>query len=226
MWNRECVSDDAPRAAFKSPPSGKYGISAVPTSHVSQGIQIPTITTHYRRLSLVSSRVQGRVRDLRAESGGEGGGPTIDLAGTRTVKEILRVVNAKRMGVEIGRRFSGTVDPASPSAAAAPTTPAAGSAAPAAAPAASSTKRAAKPRERRIGGASSGGVSHGEDNATIPLLGSRNPFDETLKGKGTEKIEAAADLLARVRGQLERSEQRTKASLVERGGASDMAPPR
>ncbi|CAM9566356.1 unnamed protein product [Ectocarpus fasciculatus] len=193
------------------------------------GFRTETSGTLRVRLHLAE---QGRVRDLRAESGGEGGGPTIDLAGTRTVKEILRVVNAKRMGVEIGRRFSATVDPASTSASAAPNTPAAGSAAPAAAPAASSTTRAsAQPRGsvgggRGIGGVSGGGVSHGEDNAAIPLLGSRSPFDKTLEGRGTGKIEAAADLLARVRGQLERSEQRTKGSLVERGGAGDMAPPR
>ncbi|CAM9461081.1 unnamed protein product, partial [Ectocarpus sp. 13 AM-2016] len=192
------------------------------------GFRTETSGTLRVRLHLAE---QGRIRDLRGESGGEGGGPTIDLAGTRTVKEILRVVNAKRMGVEIGRRFSATVDPASPPSAAAPTTPAAGSAAPVAALAASSTTRAANPREgvggrRGMGGVSGGGVSHGEDNPTIPLLGSRNPFDRTLEGKGTGKVEAAADLLARVRGQLERSEQRTKGSLVERGGPGDMAPPR
>lgn len=78
-------------------------------------------------------RSQGRPRDLHgAQSGGGegegtdgggGGGRTIDFAGTRTVKEILRVVNARRMSVEIGRRLSANAEvddnnPHTPSAAA------------------------------------------------------------------------------------------------------------
>lgn len=45
----------------------------------------------------------------KGSGGGEGsggGGHKVDLAGTRTVKEILRVVNARRMSFEIGRRLS------------------------------------------------------------------------------------------------------------------------
>ncbi len=132
------------------------------------------------------------------------------------------MVNAKRMGVEIGRRFSATMDPASTSA----TAPAnaAGSAAPAAAaPAAAGSTRKVTQRQNAVDG--SGSAS--EQNAMTPLLGSRNPFEKTVGGAGSAgKVEAAADLLARVRGQLESSEQRTKGLPVERQEAGDIAPPR
>lgn len=142
------------------------------------------------------------------------------------MKEILRVVNAKRMGAEIGRRFSATLDPAFP-AALAPATPA-GSAAPAAtapaatAPAATSSTGKATQRQK----ASDGGGLDDARNATMPPPDSRNPFEKTAGGgrKGG-KVEAAADLLARVRDQLERSEQRTKGLPVERQRIGDFAPP-
>lgn len=132
------------------------------------------------------------------------------------------MVNAKRMGVEIGRRFSATLDPASP-AATAPATPA-GSAAPAAkAPAATSSTGTATQRQN----ASDGGLV-GAHNATMPLPDSRrNPFEKTVEGVGRGgKVEAAADLLARVRDQLERSEKRTKGLQIERPEVGDIAPPR
>eukprot|EP00752_Nemacystus_decipiens_P014281 g12701.t1 len=195
------------------------------------GFRTETSGTLRLRLHLAE---QGRVRDSHGESGEEGGGPGIDLAGTRTVKEILRVVNAKRMGVEIGRRFSATLDPASAAAAAAaaaaPATPA-GSAAPAAtAPAASSTSTRSdtgKAAQRHIA-SDGGGLADVPRAATMPLPDSRNPFEKTVDMGGVRggKVEAAADLLARVRDQLERSEQRTKGLLVERQGIGDIAPPR
>lgn len=157
------------------------------------------------------------------------------------MKEILRVVNAKRMGVAVSRRFSATMDPAS---ADADPTISPGSAAPAAAaPAATDTAAAApaavgstgalRQRQTASGGDNnrgvSGGASVGEHRAAMPPLGSRNPFENTgaLGGGGRGgKVEAAADLLARVRGQLERSEKRTKGLPVERQGVGDIAPPR
>ena len=167
---------------------------------------------------------QGRVRDSYGESGEEGGGPSIDLAGTRTVKEILRVVNAKRMGAEIGRRFSATLDPMSGAAAAAPApTTSGGSAAPAAtAPAASDTRKLTQRQNVSDGGV----LADAHKATTTPVLGSGNPFEKTVDGGRGGKVEAAADLLARVRGQLERSEQRTKGLMVEHQGVGDIAPPR
>lgn len=151
------------------------------------------------------------------------------------MKEILRVVNAKRMGVEIGRRFSASLDPASAATApTAPTTPA-GSAAPAAmAPVASSSSMssiisAGKATKRQNAGEGGGGALVGALSATtMPLSGSRNPFEKIVEGGGGKggKVETAVDLLARVRHQLERSEQRTKRLLVERQGVGDIAPPR
>lgn len=145
------------------------------------------------------------------------------------MKEILRVVNAKRMGVEVSRRFSATMDPGSSADAAAAATPtaSAGSAAPAAAAAAASApatagstgtarkRQTANDGDNNRGGP--GGASVGEQSAAIPALGGG--------GRGG-KVEAAADLLARVRGQLERSEQRTKGLPVERQRVGDIAPPR
>lgn len=158
-----------------------------------------------------------------------GGGPTIDLAGTRTVKEILRVVHAKRLGVEIGRRFSATLDPTAEATAAN-----SGTAAPAAAAATARRESSGKAEERTptagegvYGVAALGG---GHMMTTKKIIGSRHPFEKTLEegggGGGGEvgKIEAAAELLARVRGQLKRSEQRTEGVLIEGGGG--IAPPR
>lgn len=48
-------------------------------------------------------------RPQGSSNSGGSGGHTIDLAGTRTVKEILRVVNAKRLSHEICRRLSANV---------------------------------------------------------------------------------------------------------------------
>lgn len=135
------------------------------------------------------------------------------------------MVNAKRMGAEIGRRLSATLE-AAPSAATAPATPA-GSAAPAAtAPAAnSSTGKATQRQTGSDGGA--GGLDDAHRAMTMSLSDSRNPFEKTVGGgERGGKVEAAADLLARVRDQLERSEQRTKGLLVESPGVGDIAPPR
>eukprot|EP00903_Cladosiphon_okamuranus_P006353 g6223.t1 len=170
------------------------------------GFRTETSGTLRVRLHLAE---QGRVRDSHGESGEEGAGPSIDLAGTRTVKEILRVVNAKRMGVEIGRRFSATLNPAS--AAAAPSAPAAppGSAAPAAtAPVASSSNnsRTGKATQRQnASGGGGGDLAFSLSATTMPLSGSRNPFEKVVEGDGVKggKVEAAADLLARVKDQLE-----------------------
>lgn len=140
------------------------------------------------------------------------------------------MVNAKRMGVEIGRRFSATLDPASAAAAPATATPA-GSAAPAAtAPAASSSSSTGKATQRQNASGGRGGLADAHSATMIPPLpGSRNPFEKTVEGGGGGrggKVEAAAELLARVRDQLERSEQRTKGLLIERQGVGDIAPPR
>lgn len=224
-----------------------------PDSHLAPFRTMPILnTSKYIHICIrlyVHLCHQGRNRDLHGGFGGAGDGPSIDLAGTRTVKEILRVVNAKRMGATVSRRFSATMDPASPAAAAAavadPTT-SAGSAAPAAAapaaaaPAAPASalatargtgavgkRQTANDGDNDRGG--SGGALVDEHSAPMPLLGSRNPFESTVvPGEGGKrgKIEAAADLLARVKGQLERSEQRTKRSPDERQGISDIAPPR
>ncbi|CAM9953363.1 unnamed protein product [Scytosiphon promiscuus] len=191
------------------------------------GFRTETSGTLRVRLQLAE---QGRVCDLQAVPGAAGVGPGIDLAGTRTVKEILRMVNAKRMGTEIGRRFSATAESTSP-AATHPTTTS-GSAAPAAAaPAASSGIGTARHKGNASRGTAAKDCSDtplsSGHNASMPLLGSRNPFEKTVEGGArTEKVKAATDLLARVRGQLERSEQRTKGLLVEGRGVSDIAPTR
>lgn len=142
------------------------------------------------------------------------------------------MVNAKRMGVEIGRRFSATLDPA-PAAAASPATPTGGSAAPAAATAPSATTSGSAGKVPLRQNASDGGglaaaAAAAHDATMKPLSNSRNPFAQTVEGAGGTggKVEAAADLLARVRDQLERSELRTKGLLVERQGVGDIAPPR
>lgn len=137
------------------------------------------------------------------------------------------MVNAKRMGAEIGRRFSATVEPASP-AATHPIT-ITGSAAPA--PAAPSATGTVRQREKTSGSADIRTVSDTPSirgtNTSTPLVGSRNPFEKTLEGGARPgKVEAATDLLARVRGQLERSEQRTKGLLGEGRGVSNIAPTR
>lgn len=161
------------------------------------------------------------------------GGPSIDLAGTRTVKEILRVVNAKRLSAEIGRRLSATVDSTSPAAAASAAAAAAAAAAGSTAPAAAvtnvgtgATAMVGQESRGKVRGVGSIGGPAGY-NATTPLLGSRHPFEKTAVGAGgAGKVEAAAELLARVRGQLARSEERTKGVPTGAGATLDLAPPR
>lgn len=179
---------------------------------------------------------QGRVRESRAGEpfgpGGARGGPSVDLAGTRTVKEILRAVNAKRLSVEIARRFSATVDSASSTntdATASVGTD--GSTAPAAAAAAvgevgRKTNENMGTAESTEGGAH-GGNSLGRGNySTQPELHPGNPPEKTERGGRGGKLGAANELLARVRGQLERSEQRTNGAPGERGVGHDIAPQR
>lgn len=156
------------------------------------------------------------------------GGPSVDLAGTRTVKEILRAVNAKRLGVKVGRRLSESADPNTSTPAAVPGS--AGSVAPAAAVAASRAGRGDRGGNIELG-SSMGGRGPGLPSGRKPFatnvpLGLPKPLDKTAGKGGGEKVEAAADLLARVRGQLERSEQRTKGVPGGRGATNDRAPPR
>ena len=185
---------------------------------------------------------QGRVRESHAGQsfgpGGVRGGPSVDLAGTRTVKEILRVVNAKRMSVEIARRFSATVDSSSSTntdATASVGTD--GSTAPAAADTAAAAHAIGSVGRRKSGsmgraesikdGAHAGGTALDGHYSTQPEIHPRNQLSEKRErgGRGG-KMGAATELLARVRGQLERSEQRTKGAPGERGVGHDVAPQR
>lgn len=176
---------------------------------------------------------QGRVRD--SQSGqpfgqeGQRSGLGIDLAGTRTVKEILRVVHAKRLSTEIGRRFSATIENSASASPASTTAPAAVAAAAAAAALAASSYAPAGPEtdssesigeQAAIGGKPSLS-SRGHSHSSTPA-GSRHQFD---KGGGS-KVEAAAELLARVRSQLQQSEERTKGPTSVGRAAGSIAPPR
>lgn len=154
------------------------------------------------------------------------------------------------MSVEIARRFSATVESASSTntdatasvgtdgstAPAAAATAAAGGAAVGAG--ASAVGAFTGKSENNIGiiaGSIEGGAAHGGGGgiplgggghySTQPELHVRNLPGKTERGGGSGgKIGAATELLARVRGQLERSEQRTKGAS---GGVShDIAPQR
>ena len=165
-------------------------------------------------------------------AGGATGGPNIDLAGTRTVKEILRAVHTKRMSAKAGRRLGTT--PAnlfSSAAAAGSTAPAAVAAAAITATASAATPYPERPetdgapifkekatRERLIG---EGGPAPGYDKYAHGVT--RVGFRGTSKEKDGGKVEVAVELLARVREQLQLSEQRTKGA---GSPVKDIAPPR
>lgn len=161
------------------------------------------------------------------------------------MKEILRVVNAKRLSVEIGRRFSETVDPSSAMAAAAAAAAAATAGSTAPAPAASAKKSIEVGNKGGRGTGNKRGGSHAtgrgnissagsmNDGSDVALLGtSSHPFESSNAvggpgaGKGRGGVEAAAELLTRVRGQLERSERRTNKGAAVGGSSSEIAPPR
>ena len=210
--------------------------------------------SHFHFNFLAQERVREPHTGQPFGPGGVKGGPSVDLAGTRTVKEILRVVNAKRLSVEIARRFSATVDSSSSTNTDATasvgtdgsTAPAAAAAsAAAAAAAAAATAAAATPAD--VAGAVGRGKGENigiEGNSMglrgaapgIPLGGSGRHYStqpelrqrhlpEKLEraGGSAGKMAAATELLARVRGQLERSEQRTKGAP---GAVRDIAPQR
>lgn len=165
------------------------------------------------------------------------GGRTLDLGGTRTVKEILRAVNAKRLSDEIGRRLSATADPTSLAATAVAAAASGTARNPSPAPAAAAAHvaiAASKTHQVNSGqGPHRGGTravydreGGGRLDGTKPAM-VKNGREEEISAK-VGKLQAATDLLARVRDQLERSDQRTKAPLPVGGGmaARDMAPPR
>lgn len=181
--------------------------------------------------------IQGHVREsqLGQSSGKPGGiedGHNIDLAAPRTVKGILRAVHAKRMSAEVGRRLSAIGEPLSTaSASMASTTPA-----PIAAVTATSTDPSpevpetdegeeqnsrTKSRDQVIRRVTDKSAAHSSRRARA---GSRSEFLDPSKFKGETNVEAAAELLARVTEQLQRSEQRSESSSTPPGSVSAVSP--
>lgn len=164
--------------------------------------------------------MQGHVRESKLEQpsgkpGGVVGGLNIDLAAPRTVKGILRAVHAKRMNADAGRRLSAIGEPLStaPASIASPTP------APAAAVTATSTDPSPEIPETDEGGKKRNSGMKPRDqvmrrvtdkSAVHARAGSRSGFIDPSKFKGGTNVEAAAELLGRVREQLHRSEQRSE----------------